>query len=72
MRQVLPEQGLSRQPNFILFYGFPREKHQQQHSGHGQGGGPTSMQTGAELAQSVHKQDAVAHAGKQVGEAGFL
>lgn len=57
-----PEQGLSRQPNFILFYGFPREEQQQQHSGHSQGGGPTAMQTSAELAQSVHKQDAVAHA----------
>lgn len=71
IRLILPEQGLSRQPDFILFHGFPREKQQQQHSGHGQGGSPTSMQPRAQLAQSVHEKDAVAHAGRQVGEAGL-
>ena len=52
------------------FHSVPKEKPQQQYSGHTQGGGPTAIQPRAELAQSVHEKDAVAHAGKQSGDAG--
>lgn len=67
LHRIVPEQGLSRQPNFILLHRFPGEKQQQQRSAHGQGGGPPSIQASAELPQSVHEEDTVAHAGEQSG-----
>lgn len=69
---IIPEQGLPWQPDFILLHSFPRKQQQQQHSGHHQRGGPTAVQPRAELVQSMHNKDAVAHAGKQGVEAGLF